>query len=137
MKWFVGSPIFTATRHLYHCKADGQEIEMNRKAIEAAEDDCGRAKRKLRKLLLSTVIPTTSATLLLLVIIYVVKRYRKMTFYQRLEDQVGLLHGDKIGFRFPVFVSYSSDDSEFVISNVLIPLKVRYVNSHFLIRPQV
>ena len=51
VKWFVGSPIFTATRHLYHYKADGQEIEMNRKAIEAAEDDCERAKRKLRKLL--------------------------------------------------------------------------------------
>lgn len=133
VKWFVASPIFTATRHRYHCKANGQEIEMNNKAVEAAEDDCERPKRKLRKLLLSTVIPTITATLLALVIVYVVKRYRKKKFHQQFEDQVCLLHDGEIGFRFPVFLSYSSDDSEFVIPNVLNPLKVRnYVNTHSL-----
>ena len=143
VKWFVASPIFKATRHQYHCKSDGQEIEMNNKAIEAAEDDCERPKRTLRKILLSSVIPTAIATLLLMVFIYVVKRYRKKKFYQRLKDQVGLLHDDEIGFRFPVFMSFSSDDSEFVLPNVLSPLQVRdnvninSVESSQVLRPLV
>ena len=125
IKWFVASPIFTTTRQHYHCQADGKEIQMDDKAIAAAEEDCERPIRELRKILLSSLIPTIVIILLVLIIFNALKRYRKGKFYQRLEDQVDLLHYDKIGFRFPVFVSYASDDSEFVITNVLNPLKVR------------
>ena len=126
IKWFTVSPIFNTTRHQYHCTLDDREIEMNDKAVAAAKDDCDRPKRKLRNILLSSIIPTTVTATLILVTVYVVKRYRKKKKYQRLEDQVGLLHDDKIGFRFPVFVSYSSDDVAFVMPNVINPLSVRY-----------
>ena len=126
LKWFIVSPIFNTTRHQYHCEIDGREIQMNDKAVAAAEDDCERPKRKMRKILFSSLIPMTVTVTLILVTTYVVKRYRRKKLYQRLEDQVGLLHDNKIGFRFPVFVSYSSDDVAFVIPNVMNPLRVRY-----------
>ena len=124
--WFIMSPIFNTTRHQYQCRIEDREIEMNDKAVAAAKDDCERPKRKMRKILLFSVIPTIVTATLALVFVYVVKRYRRKKLYQKLEDQVGLLHNDKFGFRFPVFVSYSSDDIAFVIPNVINPLRVRY-----------
>ena len=77
IKWFAVSPIFTATRHLYHCKLNERHIEMNDKAVAAAADDCERPKRKLRKILLSSIISTTVTALLILLLIYMVKEYRR------------------------------------------------------------
>ena len=122
--WFDSSPVMASTKHLYYCEVNGQRKHMNNEAIKAARGECERPIRKRRMLLLSTTIPCGVAVVVAATIFIVIKRHRKKMFYHHLENQADRLHDDNIGFRFPVFLSYASLDSAFVVANVLNPLQV-------------
>ena len=127
INWFVNSPVFYNSRNLYHCTIDGYEIPMDRKATQAAEDDCERPEREKRKLLLSVLLPTFSIGLLVLLLFKLFKTYRRRKMQRRMEDQIELLQEGSHEFRFPVFLSFSSEDTEFVLPNIHQPLQASYI----------
>ena len=93
-------------------------------AVVAARDDCERPIHKRRTIILSSVVPTVSLALLTLILVYLYRRRRKRLLDQRHADRTQILMEDRFEFRFPVFLSYSSDDNDFVNMHILEPLQV-------------
>ena len=126
LQWFVVSPIFLDIRHNYHCKLYGKSIEMNDGVVNVSKEDCERVKRKRLIVLLSSTLSPTVIVASIIAFVIVYKRRKKKMLYQRMEDQVTQLRENTIGFRYPVFLSYSSDDRDFVAQFVLDPLQVLF-----------
>ena len=123
IKWFIQSPVFKGSRGIYYCISDKKHISMDNGAIEAAQYDCDKPKRKLGRMLLIVLLPCVSAGIIVTLAIVAFKRYKRHTLYRRLREHIGLIHENQLQHRFPVFLSYASDDSEFVEANVLRPLQ--------------
>ena len=124
IKWFVHSPVFNGTKYLYYCTLDGKRTPMDKNAIVAAQYDCDKPKRKVRRLLLMVLLPCVSTGILVTLAIVAFKRYKKRKLYHRLRENIDLIHDDHLEYRYPVFLSYASEDSEFVEPNILQPLQV-------------
>ena len=126
LQWFVSSPVFSSSRHQYTCNAMREEkaVSMTYAAINEAKEDCDRPKQKRSKIFLASVLPAIALLLLVLVSVNVYKRYKRKQLDQRYADRVRLLQENNIGFKYPVFLSYCSDDREFVLYNILRPLRV-------------
>ena len=115
IKWFVNSQVFNDSRDLYYCKVDDKIMHMDKGAIEAAQYDCGKSMRKIQRLLLIVLLPSVSTGILVTLAIITFKRYK---LYRRLRDHIDLIHEDQLQHRFPVFLSYASEDSEFVLDRL-------------------
>ena len=124
IKWFVHSPVFNGTKYLYYCTLDGKRTPMDKNAIVAAQYDCDKAKRKVRRMLLMVLLPCVSTGIVATLAIVAFKRYKRRKLYHRLRENIDLIHDDHLEYRFPVFLSYASEDSEFVEPNILQPLQV-------------
>ena len=135
IRWFVNSPVFNKTMKDYNCSVDGYEIPINRKAINVIEEICDKPEREKRKLLLSVFLPTLSAVFLGIVFFKIIKVLRRRKIHRRMNDQIELLHEDRHEFRFPVFLSFSSEDTEFVLPYIHQPLQVRYDKTVFFFYP--
>ena len=124
IKWFAMSPIFSTTRSEYHCKLDGKSIVMSDAAINASMEDCRKAKRRRLIVVLSSTLPTivVLATVVVLVILY--KRRKRKLFHQHFENRIRRLRDNSN--HFPVLLSYSSQDNEFVDQHVLQQLQVNF-----------
>ena len=127
INWFVNSPVFNDSRDLYFCKVDDKIIHMDKGAIEAAQYDCGKPMRKIQRLLLIVLLPSVSTGMLVTLAIVAFRRYKRHRLYRRLREHIGLIHEDHFQPRFPVFLSYASEDSEFVEGNIRRPLEVSSV----------
>ena len=125
-QWFVSSPIFSSSRHLYSCQVNDKAFPMAHAAIDEAQIDCDRPKQKRGMILLSSALSIIAVLLLVLGTINLYKRYKGKQLDQRYADRVRLLQENNIGFRYPVFLSYCSDDREFVLFNILRPLRVGF-----------
>ena len=126
LKWFVDSPIFSSTKHLYHCMADGQPVTMTTDAVEAAENDCERPKRRLRKIICLSVLPTIGVIALSIAFLGIRNKYKEKIRQRRLRDHTRLIHNDDLDTIFLGFLSFSSEDERFVAENVFQPLTVIY-----------
>ena len=124
LQWFVSSLVFSSSRHLYSCQGIDRAFPMTHTAVEEAQEDCDRPKHKRGVILLTSALSIIAALLLVLVMINLYKRYKRKHLAQRYADRVRLLRDNNIGFKFPVFLSYCSDDREFVLFNILRPLRV-------------
>ena len=122
--WFVRTPVFATSRHLYHCEVDGRHFVMNEAAVAEAKEDCERPRRRLRIIILCSTIPTVCVITAVIVIYLVVTKRRKRLAYQQFEDTVQLIRDGDSGFQFPVFLSYSSEKHAFVVNHILEPLQV-------------
>ena len=117
LQWLAKSPIFSTTRHEYKCQLDGSYFMMNVDALSAANDDCKREKaERLRIVLLSTLLPIGSLIALLIVLL-LYKQHKKRLLRRRFANAIRRLKEDVN--KFPVFLSYSSDDYEFVRRHML------------------
>ena len=110
IKWFITSPIFSATRSAYTCSIDGQTIPLDTEDVAAATDDCERSARRLRKILLSTFMSTFGAGTMIVVFWVMFRKYKRHRQIQEFEEKVGLVKANETGFQFLVFLSYSSCD---------------------------
>ena len=124
IKWFIHSPVFEQYRDSYYCEVDGKRLTMNTFAVEACQYNCDKPKRKVRELLLSVLLPCVSIGILVVCAIVLFKRYKRNKLLRRLREQIYLIQENQSEYRFPVFLSYASEDSEFVEPNVLQPLQV-------------
>ena len=124
IRWFVNSPVFDDSRDEYFCEIDGQHIPMDTNAITTAKYDCDKPIRKMRQVLLSTLVPCITLSIAGIVSIILFKKYRKFKNVQKLRKNVAHINDETYGYRFPVFLSYASEDSMFVEVHILQPLKV-------------
>ena len=122
--WFINSPIFENSRGNYHCEIDGQHILMNTNAITAARYECGKPARKVRNILIFTLVPCVTLSIVIAVSILLFKRYRYFKNLQKLRKNISLILEETFLYRFPVFLSYASVDSQFVEEHIHLPLKV-------------
>ena len=125
--WFIHSPIFEDSRDDYHCERDGQHIPMNTNAVTMAKYECDRSARKLRKVLISTLVPCIALSIAIAGSILLFKRYRYLKNLRKLRRNIAQILEETFGYRFPVFLSYASVDSEFVEEHINLPLKVSFV----------
>ena len=123
--WFVNSPIVEDSRDDYHCEMDDQRITMNANAVATSKADCN----KLRKMLISTLAPCITLSIVIAVSFLMFKRYRYLKSRQKVQRKITQILEEKFEFRFPVFLSYSSENSEFVEQHIHLPLKVSYIDS--------
>ena len=130
IKWFVQSPLFEDSRNLYYCELDGERISMDTRAIKSSKFDCEKPQRETRRLLLVVLLPCVSTGIFVVMTIVLIKRYKKVKLYRRLREQIELIRENQFEFRFPVFLSYASEDSEFVEPNILQPLEVSFCVVH-------
>ena len=126
LQWFVNSPLFSTNRSQYNCKADDKEFPMTNAAVKEAKEGCDRAKQQRSNIFLASVLSVIALLLLVLVVVKMYKRHKRKNLDQRYADRVRLLQENNIGFKYPVFLSYSSDDREFVLFNILRPLRVSF-----------
>ena len=133
IKWFMHSPVFEKYRDSYYCEKDGKHIQMDKGAINTAQYDCDKPKRETR-LLLIILLPCGSTAILVVLVIVLFKQYKRQKRLRWLRKQIDLIHENQFGYRFPVFLSYASEDSEFVEPNILQPLEVSsfYTISHLI-----
>ena len=122
LQWLVNAPMFSTTRHEYKCKLDGHNFTVANDAISAATGDCKRARlKRLRIVLLSMVLPIC-ALVICLILLLLYKQHKKKLLKQRFANGIRRLREDVN--RFPVFLSYSSDDCDFVRRHMLQQLQV-------------
>ena len=125
IQWFVKSPLFATTRHHYFCDSNGQNITMaDDAAINASSDDCARIKRRRVMVLLSSTFTPTAMVILIIALVVCHRKRKTMLLRRRFRDGIQRLQQDSN--RFPVFVSYSSDDAELAKSQILRPFQVIY-----------
>ena len=125
IKWFIVSPVFEGYRDTYSCEIDGEYLPMDKRAVEASQYDCNKATRKVIRLLLIILVPCVATGLLLVVSVILFKRYKRRKLLQRVKNQIYLIQENQADYTFPVFLSYASEDSKFVETNVYRPLQVR------------
>lgn len=117
LQWLVNAPIFSTTRHHYKCQLDGQYFIVDTDGVNAAKEDCEQARRKrLKTILLSTLLPL-SALMILVISLLLYKQYKKRLLRQQFANGIRRLQEN--ADRFPVFLSYSSDDNDFVRRHML------------------
>ena len=122
LQWLVNAPMFSATSHEYKCQLDGRQFLLDADGLNAARDECERERQKrLKTILLSTLLPS-AALIIIVTSILLYKRYKKNLLRQRFADGIRRLR--KNADRFPVFLSYSSEDKDFVRSHMLQPMQV-------------
>ena len=122
LQWVVDAPMFSTTRHDYKCQLDGQHFLLEFDGVNAAKEDCERARRKrLKTILLSTLLPA-GATLILVTSLLLYKRYKKRSRRRRFANGIRRLRENVDTF--PVFLSYSSDDNDFVRRHMLQQMQV-------------
>ena len=126
LQWFISSPLFSSSRRSYTCQTADNEFPMTNTAVKEARKDCELPKQKRSKAFLSSILPAIAILLLVLVTINMYRRHKRKQLDQRYADRVRLLQENNIGFKYPVFLSYCSDDKDFVLFNILRPLRVRY-----------
>ena len=124
VQWFVNSPLFR-NKDQYTCEANDRSFPMTEMAIKAAKEDCERPIRRRRIIILSTVVPFITILCIIGAIVGIVKQRRKQLIRKRFKDRVRLLQDNNVDFRFLVFLSFSSEDYQFVLEHVLAPLQVR------------
>ena len=132
VEWFVASPISTLSEHEYHCLVDAQKISMTDAAINAAQDDCDRIERRWLQVMLGSTLTPTCLLIASVVAIILCRRYRRKQRVKLQDDRIRLLRENDA--RFAVFLSYPSDENDFVTRNILEPLQVRvstFKVSHF------
>ena len=123
IRWFISSPIFDDTRALYSCEFDGQNLPMDHKALATAEYDCESPRRKLRHILLSALVPLASIVVIAAFISILWRQYKKIHIKRHYDENVALIRENPAD-QFPVFLSYSSNDRDLVVNQVLRPLEV-------------
>ena len=125
LQWFVRSPVFTSTKHMYTCTANGERYPMYETAVKVAEDSCERPR-------IIMISSTASGVVLLLIVaglVIITKHRKKKKLQKHFEDQVNLIRdtipneGGK--FKFLTYVSYDEEDYCIVIPRIIPPLKVR------------
>ena len=122
LQWVVDAPMFSATRHDYTCQLDGQHFLLEFDGVNAAKEDCERARRKrLKTILLSTLLPS-GALVILVTSLLLYKRYKTNLRRRRFADGIRRLRENVDTF--PVFLSYSSDDNDFVRRHMLQQMQV-------------
>ena len=124
LQWFIQSPVFKTSKQDYRCTLNGESIPMDAESVSVSKDDCERPIRRRRKIVLSVSIPATVMLLLSVAGVILFRRRKRLRYYRRMEYQLDMIHGDMAGFTFPVFLSYSCEDSDFVNSQVYQPLEV-------------
>ena len=107
-----------------YCQLNSQDIHANGFAMVKAEKICEEPKRESRILwmvsILSFILVAVSVTL---VILHTRLRKRKL-LKKHYEDRIRIIQDNNLDFKFPVFLSYSSTDREFVYQHVLHQLQV-------------
>ena len=121
LQWFVTSPVFNMS---YICQLDGEDYSMTRAIVEVAEEDCERPKRKRRILLLSTILPGCSVSVFITLLVFLYKRHKRKLKQHILDVRRRQIQEDNTGFKFTLFLSYSSLDADFVVEHVRLPLQV-------------
>ena len=122
LHWVVDAPMFSTTRHDYKCQLDGQHFLLEFDGVNAAKEDCERARRKrLKTILLSTLLPS-GALVILVTSLLLYKRYKTNLRRRRFADGIRRLRENVDTF--PVFLSYSSDDNDFVRRHMLQQMQV-------------
>ena len=122
LKWFAVSKVFSDSRNSYFCQTGESSVPMNKSAIEASKQDCIRIKRRRQVLLLGTIGPSAFSLIMIVILIIVYKRRKKRLQQKRFRSGIQRLRENKD--LFPVFLSYSSDDSEFVKRHMLGQMQV-------------
>lgn len=135
LEWFVSSPIFASSRHKYQCEINGQIIQMTIEAVVASKEDCKRIERKRLAILLSTTLSVVSISVVITTVVILYKRRKRSLVQQHLKDSISRLKDHPN--RFPVLLSYSSQDSDFVKEHILQQLQrhlqaVTKLNRHFV-----
>ena len=122
LQWLVTAHMFSTTRHIYNCQLDGQHFLLESDGVNAAKEDCERARRKrLTTLLLSTLL-SSGALIILVTSLLLYKLYKKRLRGRQFADGIQRLRGN--ADIFPVFLSYSSDDNDFVRRHMLQQMQV-------------
>ena len=129
LQWLVKAPIFSTTRNDYKCQLDGHYILLESDGINAAKEDCERARRKRLKTILLSTLLSLGALIILVVSFLLYKRYKKNSLRRQFADGIRRLREN--ADRFPVFLSYSSDDNDFVRRHVLQPMQVSLMLVYF------
>ena len=117
LAWFAETRIFDSTSNKYYCQLNKQNIIMTNVAVNAAKEDCERIRRERVTLTLSITLPVVAVSAMILISLILYKRRKKRLLRQRFIDRMELLRRNKD--LFPVFLSYSSDDGDFVKLHIL------------------
>ena len=123
VQWFVNSPLFR-NKDQYTCEANDRSFLMTEKAINAAKEDCERPIRRRRIIILSTLVPFITILCIIGAIVGILKQRRRLLRRKRFKDHVRLLQDNDVDFRYLIFLSFSSEDDQFVSEHVLAPLQV-------------
>ena len=125
LQWFVHSPVFLQTRtDEIFCYLSGKRIPISSLATEAADQDCARLRRQRLVIILSSTLPTIGLAALIITTVILIKRRKKRQQRRRFETAIRRLRADTS--LFPMFLSYSSDDSDFVKTHMLRQFQVQY-----------
>ena len=127
LEWFVASPIFASTAPEYHCHVDEMYFPMTHAAVDAAHDDCDKAKRKRLQVILSSVLAPLSILVVAVASALLYRKYKRNKEHRLINDRILLLKKNEAGRKFAVFLSHSSDENEFVKDEILTPLQVHTI----------
>ena len=124
LDWFVASPIFAQSASEYQCNVDDIAFPMTNAAVDAAYDDCDKARRKRLQIILGSTLAPLCLFVVLVAAALLYRKYRINKENRFLNDRINLLKKNEVGRKFAVFLSHSSDDNEFVRRHILPPLQV-------------
>ena len=124
VQWFATSPIFATSKETYQCQIRGHDYQMGERAVDAARQDCARIQREKLTMLLSVTLCPFCASLIVSAVIIIHKRRKKKLLDQRFASGIQRLRQN--GTMFPVFLSYSSDDSPIVKHHMLNSFQVSH-----------
>ena len=103
----------------------GQRIPVDQNAVNMVKALCNRPRQTRNTILISVLTPVSTG-IALLILFCSLKRYRnKQKYKQRIEERLQLIEKNEMDTQYLVFLSFSSDDQDFVMENISVPLQER------------
>ncbi|XP_053384087.1 toll-like receptor 8 [Mercenaria mercenaria] len=126
IKWLASTSLVERSGNNIFCKNHkGTRIHADQNAAEQLQEECDKPERIKNVIILSSVIPI-AATILIVISICTWLRYRRYRLRRgKIEEKIKLIQRNQLDTRFVVFLSYSSEDTDFLNEYVYNPLKIR------------
>ncbi|XP_045185007.2 toll-like receptor 8 [Mercenaria mercenaria] len=114
-KWLASTPLIDRNGNNIFCKNhEGINVHADHTAVEHLREECDKPKWMRKVILLSTIIPVSVIALISIFICILLKNRRRRIKRKNVEEKIELIQQNQLDTRFVVFLSYSSEDTDFM-----------------------
>lgn len=122
LSWFLKSPVFDINSKAYTCLYDGSYHVIDEILVNKLNEDCDRASN-IRKFVIVAIISVAMTVFMSIVLFFIIRiSCRNMKRRKLIQKGIRSLNEHTLEYEFPIFISYSNTDVDFVFEHIIYPI---------------